>query len=48
MVRKFEIEMKFTEMVVVLLLLELLLELMLLLLLYVFNHVLLRGREAPP
>ena len=31
-----------------LMLLELLLELLLLLLLYVFNHVLLRGREAPP
>ena len=31
-----------------LLLLDLLLLLLLLLLLYVFNHVLIRGREAPP
>ena len=31
-----------------LMLLELLLELLLLLLMYVFDHVLLRGREAPP
>ena len=39
--------MKLTQM---LLLLErlLLVDLLLLLLLYVFNHVLLRGREAPP
>ncbi len=38
--------MKLTQMVVLLELL--LLELLLLLLLYVFDHVLLRGREAPP
>ena len=39
--------MKLTE--VLLLLVDLLLlELLLLLLLYVFNHVLLRGRQAPP
>ena len=51
---KFEIKMKLTQMLLLLLLLELLplvdllpLEL-LLLLLYVFNYVLLRGREAPP
>ena len=53
---KFEIEMKLTQMLLLLLLLLLLellllvdlllLELLLLLLLYVFNHVLLRGRQT--
>ena len=44
-----EIKMKLTQMLLLLLVVNLLLlELLLLLLLYVLNHVLLRGREAPP
>ena len=49
---KLEIKMKLTQMLLLLELLLLvdllLLELLLLLLLYVFNHVPLRGRKAPP